>query len=183
LSPDRPHLAVLLPHQPSASRRPTVPDHATSESAKGARKAQRLPRHHAHPPTRGVRLPRGSALRRVSSEHRRTPRAVIRSQSRLTGRSRAHRPGTATTQVAVVLAAEQIAGCAGGPSRRSVNVYVPSLRDEWWNPDRAAAADRIVMSPSAVLGPVDPQIGATIRSRQSSPQWSARIPTRPTTER
>ncbi|MDQ1521536.1 MAG: hypothetical protein QOI55_2609 [Actinomycetota bacterium] len=62
-----------------------------------------------------------------------------------------HTPG------GLVLAAEQIAAAlAGHPA--PVTVYVPHYAMSGGTLI-ALAADRIVMSPSAVLGPVDPQIG------------------------
>jgi ClpP class serine protease len=62
-----------------------------------------------------------------------------------------HTPG------GLVLAAEQIAAAlAGHPS--PVTVYVPHYAMSGGTLI-SLAADRIVMSPSAVLGPVDPQIG------------------------
>jgi len=62
-----------------------------------------------------------------------------------------HTPG------GLVLAAEQIAAAlAGHPA--SVTVYVPHYAMSGGTLI-ALAADKIVMSPSAVLGPVDPQIG------------------------
>jgi ClpP class serine protease len=62
-----------------------------------------------------------------------------------------HTPG------GLVLAAEQIAGALAGHAA-PVTVYVPHYAMSGGTLI-ALAADRIVMSPSAVLGPVDPQIG------------------------
>jgi ClpP class serine protease len=62
-----------------------------------------------------------------------------------------HTPG------GLVLAAEQIAAALAG-HHAPVTVYVPHYAMSGGTLI-ALAADRIVMSPSAVLGPVDPQIG------------------------
>ena len=62
-----------------------------------------------------------------------------------------HTPG------GLVLAAEQIASALAA-TRPTVTVYVPHYAMSGGTLI-ALAADRIVMAPSAVLGPVDPQIG------------------------
>jgi ClpP class serine protease len=63
-----------------------------------------------------------------------------------------HTPG------GLVLAAEQIAAAALAGHEGPVTVYVPHYAMSGGTLI-ALAADRIVLSPSAVLGPVDPQLG------------------------
>jgi len=85
-----------------------------------------------------------------------------------------HTPG------GLVLAAEQIAAAlAAHPAR--VTVYVPHYAMSGGTMI-ALAADRIVMAPSAVLGPVDPRSAST-RQRRSLRRWRRRIRTRSTTRR
>jgi ClpP class serine protease len=83
-----------------------------------------------------------------------------------------HTPG------GLVLAAEQIATAVTnhpGP----VTIHVPHYAMSGGTLI-ALGADQIVMAPSAVLGPVDPNWAST-RPPRSWPPWARKTPTRPTT--